>query len=430
MFPYVYRAIAEMIENDPKATRFARAIARKAGFRPGSSAFTSAGAGPILTVPPVVVAGGCPRVPYGTVDTGDGTFALAEFFDGPGELEEFYDNVEAAEGGDTAAFVWLRDTLVDMGLEETIVMECVMDNLRYDYAGEVCTFTLNPDAACPIEFDIAPPSEGFWEQYAEGDARFIDKNCLMKTGNDYRVLVRSVELSTANVSQQFPYARTNLNQTAIVPYSTCPGLPGPEAYTHFFDGIQGPDTPKVFSIQGYRQNYGTTGTDFPTIPSIVVTNDALLDNEAHPFVENTGQGNGPNFGIMAGSPRTTLTGPTWADAGFFAVGREDSSIPFYVDTNWRPCADPNTTLEPLQESFAVMRSPQDSFDPDTDTDTYRSLRVSKEPPNGRQTHDWTTTTGVASTVSRYASSWPTFDIVAVRMTGRASPVAAGSYLFP
>ena len=105
---------------------------RRAGFRPGVTTVETLPPpeGPLLSVPDCVYAGTCPRPPVPT-----------QFFGvDQSEIDDFYDAIVAAEGGDPAALDTVRDYLAGFnyglspgkGDEQTSIMR----------------------AGCPIEFDL------------------------------------------------------------------------------------------------------------------------------------------------------------------------------------------------------------------------------------------------------------------------------------
>lgn len=106
MYPVTYREVARMVRGVVLQTPLARKIIRKSGFRPGSgTAPAAATEGPILSVPPVVMAGGCPRDPY-----------PPDFVGGAeGMADDFYADVLLAETGDEAALEAIKDWLSFLG---------------------------------------------------------------------------------------------------------------------------------------------------------------------------------------------------------------------------------------------------------------------------------------------------------------------------
>lgn len=100
-FREFYPEVARLVRRVVLQTPLARKIMRKSGFRPGTGSAPIAAEWPILSIPPVVVAGGCPRDPY-----------PPDFVGRPeGMADDFYADVLLAETGDEAALDAVKDWL-------------------------------------------------------------------------------------------------------------------------------------------------------------------------------------------------------------------------------------------------------------------------------------------------------------------------------
>lgn len=414
--PYglTYKEILEMVGKTVLDTGTARDIVRRSGYRPGGDG--GLGAVPILSV----TSPSCPKPP---LDVYTNTMT-------PTERDAFYDTVELAETGDVGALDAMHDYLIDFGLEDTIVMDGVMPLLGYDYAGEVYTFTLDDTAGCPIEIDITPPANGFWEQYKDGDERFSSKDVFITPGQDSKFLAKGIQLHTGVASAQYPAARVFANDPNL-PYYAGDGYPEcttggvtPEIYTHSIDGVRILDEPKIFNVTGFRASLGSGG--FSVVePTITLTNDRLLDNPIAPTWETTHVGNGPFFGVI-----TVDAAQNYDHEGPVTLTRAGAVADFFADTAWRACADDPAELVLSQDHFCVMQANQ--FPPEdtlTDTSTYRDWRITKEDAIGRRNIDWTINPSIDDTVERYTQAWDTFDVVAVRAL-TSTPPSVGTHLYP
>lgn len=418
-----HASVVRMIRTIVLETKNARGIMRKSGFRMSPSTAATSGEKVILTTPPCSPAKGCPRPPYG--------FPTSNL--SSGERVAFYDTVARAEAEDPAAFVEMRDYLIALGMEDQIVMDGVMPNLRYDYAGELYTLTLDEDGACPIEVDIAPPiDDGFWEQYAAGDARFTAYDTFLADNNDYRALVKSVSLATAEIGIEQPYSYVNLNDSAIVPYPVCDETgPFGTTSTHHSDGVFAAPFDHFYQMVGYRENFGLPG-EFPSTPEVYLTSDRLLDLKVAPEIDNTGLGNAANFGVVWSQFKGLIFPSPYTAAGKVTRDRDMLDTDrFFVDTAWRRCGDPLADLETEGEFFCSLSPNAGPTSLPVSATSWRDYRLWKDAPSGTQVIDWAIDPiSPATTVLRYSQEWPTFDVVAVRMAAGGPALGSGSYVFP
>lgn len=410
MFQKLDAAIRRMIRETVLGTGNARDILRKSGFKPTSTT-GSPRERSILSTPPIAPARGCPRPPYGASMVG----VI------PSERAAFYEMVGQAEDGNPGALDDMRDYLITFGYEDSIVMNGVMPLLTYDYAGEVWTFTLNSDAACPIEIDITPPLNGFWEQYADGDARFAAKNIDLAPGQDYRLLVKSVVLRTSEaLGPLLPRTRLDAGSS----YSQCPN-PSGGVYTHEIDSIQ---TSAASALQtgtcvAFRKDYGPA--QFANMPLVELANERLFHNAAIPISGFSG----PRMGT-AGWDVGTVTFAPYTASGRFSMQPRTNPPEIYIDEWFHACGEPHGTLEFAREHFGIMRSRQFQ-DVISSTDRYVDITVNKRTNIGNRVVDWSIDPAPpATTVVRYTQEWDTFDVVAVRMTGSGPALTPGDYVFP
>lgn len=415
-FRHTYEEIREMMRRGVLDVTLARAILRKSGFRPGG--IPGNGGAPILSLNPTITAG-CPKPPYDSYTSGMEV----------GERDAFYETVELAETGDAGALEAMRGYLIDFGLEDFVVEEGVMPLLGYDYAGGVFTFTLDEEVPCPIEVDIAPPAGGFWEQYKVGDTRFSDRGITLASGQNYKFLVKSLGLDSSHADERYPSFFTNLNGHGTV-YPECPETGGLFS-THYGDAIDITDLPRFFQVVGYRANFGTPGV-FPIPPQIWLTNDRLLDNPVSPTYDDTGQGNGPPFGVIGAESTAGLSSPFTA-GGLVSLDRAEVNPLYRADAAWRACGDPTPGLSPVREHSCAIRTNigQTPESERSSTVTYREWSVHKDAPSGEAIIDWSIDPAApGDTVFRYSAEWPTFDVVAVRMGAEETPLAPGTYFHP
>lgn len=130
MYPVTYREILRIVKGEVLSTPIARKIMRKADVRLGSAVFRVP-EGPVLSIPDVVVVGGCPRFPYppdlyGADET---------------QIADFYDLVALAETGDPGALEDLRNQLNAWGYGMP------------DFFSETATIIIR--GACPVVVEIS-----------------------------------------------------------------------------------------------------------------------------------------------------------------------------------------------------------------------------------------------------------------------------------
>jgi hypothetical protein len=420
-YPNIVRALKEMIRAEVLHPLRARGIFRKSDFRGGSFAEASSQGTPILSVPPRVIAATCPRAPYGSASIQ----AMSEE-----EREDFYETVALAETGDAGALEAIHDYLIAFGLEDTIVLNYILEMARYDWDGTPATFPFNPTAACPIEIDVALHPNAFWEQYKTGDTRFDDNDLTPVPANrDWRTIIKSFTFRSREADMETPHTEVNLNSLADVPYPECPPTLGAvDDITHNEDAVftephVSLGQPTGIITVGYRKRFGSSSVAFPS-PRLCFTTERMLANKVSPEKDNAHVGTGPDFGIYESSALSAINK--------FTVNQPSGSIPYYIDTRWRQCVDFPPGLETTLECYAALVPelfpPSSSVDSST---TYANYRFYREPPIGRVTIDWTEDPPIGETsMVRYDFSWPTFEVVALRMSGDVPALAAGTYLYP
>lgn len=390
-FPITYSAIKEMVEKKAKSVPLARKIVRRAGLRSGTSSETqSAGGALLLSLPPAIPVGPCPKGPFS-----DGLFETHE------DRLAFY---EDAAGADTQEE---RDIFRDewiigyLGMEDEIVATYIMDFITYDYADETATIVLLTSNGCSVEIDVGRDPASFWEQHKDGDTRFTDKNVPIGEDQDFRFLVRSIHLATTEAFETFSRHSTPEEE---------------DPWDYETRGVVFDTPPVEQAVEVYRKTYTPEEATGGNMPWIWLTSQKLLDNVIFPrFVSPEDPGIDTNFGGMASDLAETgvpmlgqLATYNNAFAGFH-----------YVDEAYGTFASP-PVADFEQEYFPIIQSGQayPSETPIDGTTTHGDQRVYKEAPSGEQTIDWSEDPAPLETFKdRYDASWPTFRITEVRVIG-------------
>lgn len=406
-----------MVRRKVLTTDMARRIVRKAGFRPSTTTEASGeriSAIPILSVPGSIVPwpryGNCAQEPYGS-DLADLTQE---------QIQDLYSDAYSAQTGNQDALNAMRGRLLEFNSESSIVMNCVMPLLGYDYGGEVCTYTIAEDGRCKIEIDVAPPDSGFWEQYKSGDTRFPAKNNFLADNVDAKFLCDSITWYSGESAQG-----TGARHNAGPAYPQCPGPTPGELITHEQDGFVTENVEQHgfppfsgFYVSGYFANFDEdlnyTSGIHAQMPRITLYTDELLDSALLPFYPLT-------LGI---SDRITMADPqsmentSATNWGHIDVPNNQPSDHLIHD-RWRVCADPVHEFSWTQDVFPCFVSGHEAGIADedlSDTFTVRDYRVIKEGHAFTQTIDFAVQPSSPSErVLRYSQDFEVFDVVAVRV---------------
>lgn len=401
----------------------ARKILRKSGFVPGGAGgggpIASTRGKPILSLPPV--SGDCPRPPFDNVLDSKT----------PEYRNQFYATVRLAETGDPGALSAMRDYLIEFGLEDFIVWNGVMPRIRYDWEGDVYTFTLDPTAGCPIEIDIVPHPEAFWDQYKYGDPRFAGKTAFgaLVEGQDGRWLTKSILFHSTAVNSHGILNTVNLNQPDNAPFAKCGDPADPQSqHTHIHDGVSIPQSPRIVDIVGYLRTFQPSGVAAPTILCGITTNQ-MLDNPVTPVIEDVGLGNGPAFGVIGGVTNIARAG-TANQFGKRTVGSIFGGL-MHGNTYWRICSAPAPNIDATPGTFAYIRSnariPDSSL---TNGTSWEDSRVTKTDPASTHTINWLDNPAPNQTMFRYEHTFETFAVVAVRMANNEVSLTPGAHFHP
>jgi hypothetical protein len=365
------------------------------------------------------------------------------------ERQEFWVDAFAAERGEQAGLDDMREWVTQFIGEGSIVRNRIMPMLGYDYAGGVSTITLDADGACRIEVDVAPPSNGWWEQYKTGDSRFSDHPTFGPSGGgfqDFKILVKQIVFrtggTTTGVTGTYLAGTSNQGHTLFTP---CPDGGNPAQYpTHSYDSLRlrnrrtettGLDTFAGPEATGYVANINQNGTlggvgQAASVPYISLQSPQILDEPQHKWYPTSSLSPFDRSAMhllytnTEGVPITTST---------FGKFRAGMGLDIHaVTARWRLCGDaPMTTTDwPLTQEVFPTFYPLDDFRaiPSSErSSTYPTIRdlsgikegqeFTKEIDFSLQPTPWVPTNFDDTNGSIVRATWDfeLFDVVAVRV---------------